>query len=147
MRLNLFQPLGIVQTDYWDFHGDVHGGSSLYLTMRDMAKIGQLVLNEGEWEGQQVVPASWIEESTAQKVQTDTLRYAYQWWVNDFSANGKDYHAVYANGWGGQFIFVFPELNAVVVMTGRRYEDGQGQETSVRTMLEQHVLPVLLSSQ
>ena len=83
MQLNLFQPLGIHLVDFWDFHGDVHGGSGLYLTMRDMAKLGQLLLNKGQWQGQQVVSSQWIETSTKLKVQEGNIRYAYQWWIND----------------------------------------------------------------
>lgn len=146
MQLNLFQPLRISQIDHWVFHGDVHGGSGLYLTMRDMAKLGQLILDNGQWQGQQVVPQSWIEESTQQQVVSGTIRYAYQWWITDFSANGQNYHCIYASGWGGQQIFVLPELNAVVVLTGHRYEDGQAEQTSVRDMMQDYILPMILSA-
>ncbi|MEM9104000.1 MAG: hypothetical protein AAGB12_16970, partial [Pseudomonadota bacterium] len=69
--------------------------------------------------------------------------YGYQWWITNFQVGDKSYSSYFANGWGGQFILIFPELNSVVVATGHRYEDGDEEETSVRSMLEHFVLPAI----
>jgi CubicO group peptidase (beta-lactamase class C family) len=76
----------------------------------DLAKIGYLYLNGGQWAGKQVVPAHWVETSTEKKTDA-TLQggYGYQWWIDD---SGTYYMAL---GYAGQFVFVFPELGMVVV--------------------------------
>lgn len=140
---NIFQPLEITQYDAWLMKNDLHAGSSLYLTMRGMAKFGQLYLNGGLWKGQQVVPEYWTELSTQQHVSQGNIRYGYQWWMNSFTVNGEVVQGYSANGWGGQLIYVLPTLNSVVVLTGHRYKDGQSDETSVSTIMQQHILPFL----
>jgi CubicO group peptidase (beta-lactamase class C family) len=138
---HIFEPLGINEYDAWYLQGDAHAGSALYLTMRGMAKFGQLYLDGGVWLGQQVVPETWVNNSTQEKVSSDGIRYGYQWWLTDFSVNGEDVFCFYANGWGGQLIFVLPDLNVVVVLTGHGYEDGDAAETSARKMMEDYILP------
>ncbi len=110
---HLFGPLGI--TDYeWrtDDAGRNWGYSSLYMRPRDMAKIGYLFLNEGTWDGEQLVPESWVREATRHRIDAN-LRdgYGYQWWVDD-----DGYYL--ALGYMGQFIFVMPEHGIVAVFTG-----------------------------
>ncbi len=79
-REKLFEPL-CIQDVYWaaDPSGVTQGGVGLMLTPRDMAKFGLLYLNQGNWEGKQVVPADWIEAS----FQPNELEYAYQWWQSE----------------------------------------------------------------
>jgi CubicO group peptidase (beta-lactamase class C family) len=109
----LFAPLGI--QDYrWetDAVGNAIGGWGLELTTRDMAKFGLLFLNGGVWEGQQVVPASWVEQSTGPGLPSDgNWLYAYQWWVNPT----EQMYA--AQGLHGQKIYVLPAEQMVVVVT------------------------------
>jgi len=109
----LFKPLGIT-TYTWsaDPQGRSWGYARLKLQATDMAKIGQLFLNEGSWDGVQVVPASWVREATKHRINANLFQgYGYQWWVD------KDgwYTAM---GYMGQFIMVFPKLNIVAVFTG-----------------------------
>ena len=109
----LFGPLGI--TDYeWraDDAGRNWGYSSLYMRPRDMAKIGYLFLNEGVWDGEQIVSEAWVREATRHRIDAN-LRdgYGYQWWVDD-----DGYYL--ALGYMGQFIFVLPEHDIVAVFTG-----------------------------
>jgi CubicO group peptidase (beta-lactamase class C family) len=76
-----------------------------------MAKIGLLFLRIGSWDGNQVVPALWVQEATKHRIDANLLDgYGYQWWVND-----GWYTAL---GYKGQFIMVFPRLNIVAVFTG-----------------------------
>lgn len=140
----LFQPMNINDHDAWMIQNDLHGGSGLYLSMRSMAKFGQMYLDDGQWLGQQIVPSSWVEVSTQEHVSQENIRYGYQWWINTFTVNGQSYESFYANGWGGQYIMIFPELESVVILTGRRYQDGQAQQTDIRAILEQYILPFLL---
>lgn len=109
---NLFGPLGISDV-VWPSNpqGITIGWGELRMLPHDMAKIGYLYLKEGLWDGQQVVSSAWVEASTSQHISA-TLQdgYGYQWWV--------DSSGVYmALGYAGQFIFVVPEKEMVVVFT------------------------------
>jgi CubicO group peptidase (beta-lactamase class C family) len=106
----LFGPLGI-----WDYQWEKHsdglnfGAFGLWLRPRDMAKIGQLMLQGGMWEGRQVVPADWVEEST--RVYSNG-NYGLYWWVNE------ENRVFRASGDGGQIIFVDEPNELVIVLTG-----------------------------
>jgi CubicO group peptidase (beta-lactamase class C family) len=112
----LFGPVGI-QDLFWmpDRNGLSVGGSGLFMTPADMAKFGYLYLKKGKWDGRQVVPEQWIDDST--QLQIDTPRglgghygYGYQWWMNSFGGYS-------ARGYAGQYIFVIPRYEMVVVFT------------------------------
>lgn len=107
-RTRLFEPLG-VPPSHWRWgsapEGVAFGGGGLRMTPQEMAKFGYLYLQGGVWEGQQIVPADWVEASVT------PAQYGYQWWR---LANGG-YAAL---GYGGQRIAVMPDLGLVVVITG-----------------------------
>jgi len=110
---HLFGPLGISDVSWnQDPQGVYVGWGDMRLKPHDMAKIGYLFLNQGVWDGEQIVPAEWVQAATQQQIAAGTLSsgYGYQWWVD---ANGY-YMAL---GYGGQFIFVVPDLQLVVVFT------------------------------
>ncbi|HEX2954125.1 MAG TPA: serine hydrolase [Bacillota bacterium] len=108
----LFTPLGITNLR-WDYAQDGvnHGGTALYLTPRDMAKFGYLYLNQGVWEGKQVVPKDWVENSLKSHTTTPWgANYGYHWWIR-----GNDCFAT--AGAFGQDIYVFPKEKTIVVFT------------------------------
>lgn len=111
----LLGPLGVdTESLQWssDPQGYHFGGGELWLTPRDMARFGWLYLKKGKWNGRQIVPAEWVEESTRNHLEGDTpVQYGYWWWL----VPGGSYAA---KGWGGQVIAVIPSLNMVVVVTG-----------------------------
>ncbi|MGD8998681.1 MAG: serine hydrolase [Anaerolineae bacterium] len=109
-RENLFEPLGIREA-FWqsDPQGYTHGWGDLYLKPRDAAKIGYLWLNNGAWEGKQIVSASWVADSVKAVSRAGDDGYGYGWWVAEDS--------YFASGRGGQHIRVYPALNAIVVTT------------------------------
>jgi CubicO group peptidase (beta-lactamase class C family) len=117
-KKELFDPLDI--TDYgWgsDPQGITTGNSGLVLHPRDMAKLGYLYLHNGEWKGKQIVPAQWVQTSTTRHMETKGLMnaaeddgYGYFWWMNSFGGYS-------AHGFGGQYIFVLPKLDMVVIFT------------------------------
>lgn len=114
----LFEPLGMESVKCeLDPQGYSDGGNGFSMNIYDMAKFGRLFLNKGEWEGKQIISQNWIEEST--KVQFDrkagSANYGYQWWVRTFGS--QKYDAYFAQGHWGQFIFVIPEINLMVVFT------------------------------
>ncbi|MDF2176931.1 serine hydrolase [Aliiglaciecola sp. CAU 1673] len=147
MEQNLFAPLGITNYDYWALDGQLHTGSALYLSARDAAKFGQLFLNEGSWNGEQVISAEWVRESTRMHVDLQNSDYGYQWWITHFTVNGQPIEGYRGDGFGGQYIIVLPSLDAVVVLFGRAYQDGQQSQYLWRMLMEQHILPSLLQSQ
>ncbi len=120
----LFQPLGITHVD-WGHTSDkevIASGKRLYLTPRDMAKIGQLILNRGQWNEKQLVSSQWIEEATTPKTKITGMNYGYLWWTIPFQLKDGDFViAKVATGNGGQYIMVFPEFDMVAVFTGGAY--------------------------
>jgi len=114
----LFDPLGIVSY-YWgsDHTGTTMGAFGLCLKARDMAKIGQMVLDHGYWNGVQIVDSSWVAISTEKQVETgdDTepyiYHYGYYWWII------PRWNAFAAWGAGGNYIFIMPSREVVIVMT------------------------------
>jgi CubicO group peptidase (beta-lactamase class C family) len=117
-RQNLFKPLGI-QDVYWesDPQGYTHGWGDLYLKPLDAAKIGYLWLNQGVWDGEQIVSASWVADSVKAHSNAGTDDYGYGWWVSDDN--------YYAFGRGGQNVRVFPAYNAIIVTTASGIEFDQ----------------------
>ena len=100
-----------------DPQGYCDGGNGFQMSVLDMAKLGQLFLQNGVWEGEQVVPADWVEEATTTqfKRNSGSADYGYQWWVRTFGA--ERYPAFFAQGHFGQYIFVVPQLELVVAIT------------------------------
>ena len=125
-RNALFGPLGI--TNYaWQTlspsgmtcaHGDI------YITPRDMAKFGYLFLNNGSWNGVQLISPEWVQQSTRNHISPGVSwadGYGYLWWIKTFRSGGGEFNAFRADGWGGQQIIVLPAVNMVVVFTGANY--------------------------
>lgn len=131
-REALFQPLGIPDVEWKAYkNGKIAAAAGLRLRPRDAARIGQLVLNRGQWNGQQIVSADWIAQSVTPRFQAvgffgGTLFYGYQWWMGRSLAGDKEVKWVAAFGWGGQRIFIVPELDLVMTTTAAQY--GQPKE-------------------
>ncbi len=120
-RAKLFQPLGIVDV-VWSLGPDgvPAAASGLRLRPRDLAKIGQMVLDRGQWNGTQVVPEAWLAESFRRGLATgDGLDYGYQWWLSGREAEGEAWIAGFGNG--GQRLVIVPGLDVVVVVTAGNY--------------------------
>jgi CubicO group peptidase (beta-lactamase class C family) len=118
----LFRPLGITDI-YWpsDPQGVTHGWGDLQLRPADLVKIGQLMLQGGEWNGIRIVSREWIQWSTTSHVQfSGNDYYAYGWWTHPDAPPGF-FEAI---GRGGQRLSVVPGKDAVVVMLGGGYEPG-----------------------
>jgi CubicO group peptidase (beta-lactamase class C family) len=113
------------------------------LRPRDMAKIGQLVLGRGRWNGAQVVSETWIDAATAPQIKTiygDP--YGYQFWLGASSISGRQLDWVAARGQGGQWIVIIPTLDLVVVMTAGNYYGNDYLASQVsQTVFYDYVLP------
>jgi CubicO group peptidase (beta-lactamase class C family) len=128
-REHLFAPLGI-EGWYWKKTpsglSDTEGG--LYLTARDLAKIGYLYSKDGVWEGKRILPDGWVAESTAPSVVASESpgrerKYGFQWWLLPHEASKRSW-AQAALGYGGQFLFVVPEYDLIAVFTAWNIYDG-----------------------
>ncbi len=141
---HLFGRLGFEPWYWWRYpDGTVQLGGGLSITPRDMAKLGQLVLDDGLWQGERVISEEWIEESTALQTNTDgpTWTYGYYWWRRGFAAPWGGQESVHAWGRGGQYIFLFDELDLVAVFTGGNDNNDANQPFE---MVERYVLPAIL---
>ena len=133
---SLFAPLGISNFDWeTDPDGTPIGGWGLFLTPRDMAKLGYLYLHAGEWDGEQVVSSSWIQRAAQKLVDADGyFGYGYQWWIyprfGAYAALGRD----------GQTIFVVPEQDLIVVTTA----GAQPNHDAIFERIENGILPEII---
>jgi CubicO group peptidase (beta-lactamase class C family) len=139
----LFAPLGI-ERHHWfrwpDRHP--HTGGGLYLTPRALLKIGQLVLNDGEWAGEQVVSSAWIARSTkALQTGRGGVEYGYLWWRGRFSHRSKQTPSIEARGAGGQRLIILPDLDMVIVFTRSNYE--QMPRLRSDDIVKSYILPAI----
>jgi CubicO group peptidase (beta-lactamase class C family) len=140
-KTELFEPLGIVQ---WEWVTDLRGRpmpfAGLRMRPRDMAKLGRLMLNQGRWNGRQIVDEAWVAESMKPRLsvgfrspgnQPDELHYGYQWWTGTAAWHGHRTAWSAAFGNGGQRIFIVPELDLTVVVTAGDYgSDAMGAKVN-----------------
>jgi CubicO group peptidase (beta-lactamase class C family) len=147
-RESLAEPLSI-SLPRWpqDPQGIYFGGNDMLLTPREMAAFGEMYLRGGRANGRQIVPASWVEESFIPRTRSRISRrlYGYGWWIRDLAGH----RGYYAWGFGGQFIFLFPDLDMVVVTTssdspgaGRRDHLGE-----VYDLVEDHIVVPVAAAQ
>ena len=118
----LFDPLGIKNYKWnsdpmgYPCVGGSNGG--LQLRTRDLAKFGQLILDDGKWKGKQIVSETWVKKSTAIHINaTNISKYGYLWWRDRYKIKDRYLDAICGYGYGGQSLQIFPELNMVVTMT------------------------------
>ncbi|MEM7659985.1 MAG: serine hydrolase [Bacteroidota bacterium] len=133
---HLFQPLGISDLQ-WDLTptGIPKAGWGLHIKMHDLAKLGYLLLQEGSWEAEQIVPQAWVEKlSRKQVVANDTYDYGYQVWIpTSIGAEGFMFRGGYPPSI--KVVTVLPELNSVVVYVGENHNS--------LDLLREFVVPVL----
>ena len=132
IKKEILDKLGI--TNYsWDTHvsGLPQAGWMVSMTSRDMLKWGSVALNNGKWNGEQLVSAEYLAKATSGLVKPteedwmpDTYRYGYYWYQAPITAGDKIYNATFAWGGGDQRIIVVEELDLTIVFTGH---DGEGK--------------------
>ena len=137
----LFKDLNI--TNYcWDIddNGIPQMAGGLKLIPRDMLKFGLLYLNDGTWQGKQIISKDWIKNSTLQKISVNDRGYAYHWWTKDYSVNGTLFKTYFALGHGEQAIIVVPNSKLVFVMTAGNYMQVEHRPFEI---MAQYILPSL----
>jgi CubicO group peptidase (beta-lactamase class C family) len=144
----LAQPLGF-SLPHWprDPQGIYFGGNEMLMRPRDMIAVGELYLKRGRVNGRQVIPESWIEASWVPRGRSywSDQQYGYGWWIRDFA----DVRAYFAWGFGGQYIFVVPELELVIVTTSSTAvgEERRGHRRGVFELVQDMVIPTIVAAE
>ncbi len=142
----LFEPLGI-EVEFWgvDPQGYFTGGHSVSMTAREIARFGQLYLDEGRWGGEQIVPGWWVAASTSPQIDigNNYAGYGYYWWLNQIA--GYDMYS--ALGAGGQILHVIPGLRLVLVTTHgyRGNQRDYAEEAESYEFLWNYLIPAIES--
>ena len=143
----LARPIG-VSLPRWarDPQGIYFGGNEMLMTPRDMIAFGQLYLNRGRVNGRQVVPEAWIDASLVPRGRSywSDQQYGYGWWMRDLGGRP----AYFAWGFGGQYIFVLPDLQLVIATTSSTAvgEERRSHRRGVFGLVEDLLLPEILDS-
>jgi len=106
--------------------GLIFASGGLSFKARELTKIGLLFLNAGQWEGKQIITPAWIALTQQTQVTTTgnylpNSLYSYQWWTTSFTVKGVSRKCFYACGWGGQYMFIIPDLNLIIEMNAGNY--------------------------
>lgn len=140
---NLAKPLGF-SLPQWprDPQGVYFGGNDMLMTPRQMLSFGQMYLNGGRLDGRQIVPSQWVEHSLV--VRTTSRRdneryYGYGWWIRELGGQ----QTFYAWGYGGQFIFLVPALDLVVVTTSSSTPGTERRDhlRAIYDLVERYIIP------
>lgn len=146
---HLFAPLGI-ESGSWmrSPQGEVNGGAGLELLPRDTAKLGQVLLEGGAWQGEQLVDPAYAIAATTRQSDGEAVTggaigvpYGFQWWIT----NQTGHQAFFALGFGGQYVYVVPALDLVVVVAAGFPDGTTPVLTSHRPIPEQIVIPAIIS--
>lgn len=142
------KPLGIALARWRrDPQGIYLGGNEMLLTPRQMIAFGELYLHRGRVGDRQVVPAEWVDDSCTPRTRSrwdSTREYGYGWWIQDVGGH----RACFAWGFGGQYIFVFRDLDLVIAITSSTAvsEERWGYRRQLFDLLITHVLPAVQTS-
>jgi CubicO group peptidase (beta-lactamase class C family) len=147
---HLFGSLGISEYEWLRFPratAVTFASGGVSLRPRDMAKLGALYLDGGVWNGTRILTQEWVTASTAPSMtiggtHRSLYGYGYNWWLGRSEHRGGSVEYFRAAGWGGQDVFVYPELDLVVVFTAGGYD--HTPPLRVDDLLEQYILPSII---
>lgn len=120
--------------------GRINTAGGVMLRPRDLAKIGELMLNDGVWDDKALLPENWVEDSFANHTPTKMQAltdYGYFWWGTDYVVDGVTYSQDSAEGWGGQELLLFAELDLAVIMTANNFNPA----VPTTGMVEDFIIP------
>ncbi|HTC22367.1 MAG TPA: serine hydrolase, partial [bacterium] len=161
-KTKLFGPLGITNATWWTGPAPSSGlpggvitpaAFGLKIAARDLAKLGQLYLNQGKWwGGQTLLPPGWVKDSTTawassglhnKQGQPPVMDYGYLWWTLNFPYQGGTVRAFYAFGAGMQYLFVVPDLQLVCLLTAGDEQGTPSWGSSVQSFFVNYILPAV----
>ena len=143
----LFRPLGITHYHWEEIGGSrIFASGGLYLSPRSLSKIGYIFLNGGKWRGEQIISQEWINASIFRHVihtgNYESNGYGYQWWLCRYRSGGQYFEGYFAAGWGGQYMFIFPQQNLIVNFNSGYYLSSM--TVSPIALLVTYILPSLI---
>jgi CubicO group peptidase (beta-lactamase class C family) len=141
---NLFQPMGIhIEGWHRSRHGTVNAQGGLLLRPRDMAKIGQLMLDKGTWQGKGIVSEAWVREALTSRITAENgWGYGYLWRLGQAPVGDQLIDLFFAAGRGGQHIIVVPSLRLVGVFTAQPIDNPGGLDRNL-IMMSDYILPAV----
>ena len=126
-------------------------GGGLYLFSRDMVKFGQMYMDDGRWNGQQIVSSEWVAASIQAYAELGWVEpetrdwqidgYGYQWWIGHFEHGGQLLSSFAALGYGQQLVMVISDLELVIAVNSRAYEELPDQGNQVYNLIDRFILP------
>lgn len=145
---NLFVPLGI---DHYllqrDHTNRPYFGGGWYLRPRDMLKFGLLYASGGVWDHKRILSRQWVDASFKKYVKLENTAqqhaYGFLWWHYHYRAGGKEIYSIEARGAGGQYIFIVPAYDLVVVVTSANYRNGRFWQPE--KIMEDYILPAVVT--
>ena len=153
-KANLFAPMGI-RHFCWTLTptGQPMTDGSFYMRPRDFAKLGQLYLDEGRWQGRQIVSADWVKKAIRERVLFSPptkrklhMNYGYHWWIRHLAPTDDNRLEMFAASGGSQKLVVYPNLKLVVAFTGGRYFGWEAHQQPWK-ILDRYILPALVGEQ
>ncbi len=144
----LFEALGITKYKFFlDPTGVLYMGGGLHMRPRDMLKYGQLYLNGGIWQDRRILSEDWVRKSLSQygrlaPLEINGHQYGYLWWHHKYNVGNRTIETVEARGFGGQYIFVVPSLDMVVVITSGNFRTGKTRQPE--DIMRQYIIPAML---
>jgi len=150
----LMLPLGITDIEVTRTPtGLANGGGGFYLRTRDAAKFGQLLLNDGTWNGERIVSSEWLAASLAPQTAVawenpeqwdwQVSGYGYQWWTGFYEHGGVAVDTYVAWGYGGQWVVAMPSLDLVVAINSNGYDGGNAALNQAHELVRDYILPAL----
>jgi len=150
----LFWPLGIFEVRWFEQDGFSLGAFGLELTTRDAAKLGLLFLDRGRWAGRRIVSPEWIAEATRAQIRVPrsaefaaltgpyfTDQYGYYWWIRPRPGAP----AYMAQGFGGQFLYIIPDLDLVAVITTNDQDRKENLHSlAYLALIDDYLVPAVL---
>lgn len=143
----LFKPLGISNYQWQHTPQNVaNTAGGIRLTPLDFAKFGQLYLHKGQWNGRQIIPIKWVDATLTRHYETsfDNNGYGYLMWNKKYKVGDKHFDTFYCGGNGGNKVFVFKDLDAVVVITASAYNQSYAHP-QVDEMMTKYIIPLILT--
>jgi len=146
---HLFAPLGITKFKWVKTKsGDPSGASGLRLRSRDLAKLGLLMMNRGNWNGKQIIPAKLVDEAISEAINIEKasdfrVGYGYQIWLPSFPVNGKWIRLKEFTGNGGQYVQI-DQANGIMVVTTAGNYNNREMKKSTQVIIEDFVYPAML---
>ncbi|MER2493875.1 serine hydrolase domain-containing protein [Catenovulum sediminis] len=139
---NLFLPLEITEYQWFQQpNGAPEASARMFMRSRDLLKLGQLLLNQGAWQGTQIVDASWVKQMQQPHVAVNEEHYGYYLWLRDYAG----YSAWVMEGDGGQYVITVPSLQLVIVITQGHYLNWPVYSEQSRRLVENFIIPQIKS--